>query len=552
MKKKKLLVLPIVVLLMVALLLSACTNNGSNNVNENEQISNNASSTVTEGNDNGEQAEQIELPLEKSVTLTMVAQKAAQVKKDYNEMSFFAEMEENTNVNVDWEYLSTETALEKMNLMFATNDMPDAFFGPGTLELVDIATSQSQLLPLNDLIDKHAPNIKKMLDENPKMKDRITMSDGNIYTVPVIKDDKRNMVPDTIFINQKWLDELDLDMPTTIEEFEEVLRAFKGKDLNQNGKADEIPMSFVARNHISGINSLAAAFGKTLPSMNNHFVHVEDGKPYFAPALEENKAFYVWLNELFQDGLIDPEVFTHNGATYHAKLKSEDSLYGVFAAWSETSAFGTKEEKKAEYVQLLPLEGPEGETGWNIQDSYIVPQAFGITRVNEHPEVTMAWVDRFFTPDLSLGSHLGTVGTVLTKKDGKYEFAPNPEGLSAPDFRYDNAPGAYGLFYIPTDVMDQVVWDDHYNEKMEYVNKLWPVVPEEYFSPSIMLGAEEADREKVEQWNTDVIVPNAYYDQSFAKIVTSKNPEKDWKEMVDNLQGYGMEEVMAIYEKYMK
>ena len=78
----------------------------------------------------------------------------------------------------------------------------------------------------------------------------ITAPDGHIYSFPWIEElgagkESIHSVNDFPWINVEWLNKLGLKMPTTTEELKQVLIAFKTKDPNGNGKADEIPMSFI-------------------------------------------------------------------------------------------------------------------------------------------------------------------------------------------------------------------------------------------------------------------------------------------------------------------
>lgn len=106
------------------------------------------------------------------------------------------------------------------------------------------------IIPLNDLIDKHMPNLKALFDKRPDIKAIVTAPDGNIYSLPAGEElgtgqEDIGSNPDFLYINQDWLKKLGLNMPTTLQEYHDVLLAFKTKDPNGNGKADEIPLSFV-------------------------------------------------------------------------------------------------------------------------------------------------------------------------------------------------------------------------------------------------------------------------------------------------------------------
>ncbi|MFP3340659.1 sugar ABC transporter substrate-binding protein, partial [Micrococcus sp. SIMBA_131] len=68
---------------------------------------------------------------------------------------------------------------------------------------------------------------------------------GHIYTLPRAEEAGHGAVPNFMSINKTWLDELGLEMPTTLEKYHDVLIAFKEKDPNGNGKQDEVPLSFM-------------------------------------------------------------------------------------------------------------------------------------------------------------------------------------------------------------------------------------------------------------------------------------------------------------------
>ncbi len=91
---------------------------------------------------------------------------STQKNKNFKELEFFQKLEEETNVIVNWNMSSDDGLNEKKSLLFASNSLPDAFYGQGILTDVDIIkyASQDMLIPLNDLIDEYAPNLKAVLD----------------------------------------------------------------------------------------------------------------------------------------------------------------------------------------------------------------------------------------------------------------------------------------------------------------------------------------------------------------------------------------------------
>lgn len=179
------------------------------------------------------------------VELTFLYVKGANMA-DFEENAMFQQMEKDTNVKINWQYAGDADWSEQKSLLLASGDLPDVFFGSNSLKDMDIATNLELFIPLEDYVEKYCPNIQAAWEAEPTMEKMVTNPDGHIYTLP----GKKPLRPkgcDTPFINQKWLDNLGLEMPTTVDEWYEVLKAFKEKDPNGNGVADEIPLTAAPR-----------------------------------------------------------------------------------------------------------------------------------------------------------------------------------------------------------------------------------------------------------------------------------------------------------------
>lgn len=101
---------------------------------------------------------------------------------------------------------------------------------------------KTQLVPIGDYLGKYAPHQAKVYNAFPELKTMLQQSDGKIYTYMTNTQTSRNdSTSGVLFINKTWLDKLGLPVPATMDEYYEALKAFKKKDPNGNGKADEIP-----------------------------------------------------------------------------------------------------------------------------------------------------------------------------------------------------------------------------------------------------------------------------------------------------------------------
>lgn len=257
------------------------------------------------------------------VTLNFITQSSPLAPTDPNEKLINKRLEEKTNVHINWKNFTKDVFVEKRNLAVASGDLPDAIFNAdySDYELLKLA-KDGAIVPLNDLIENNMPNFKKVLEEAPEYKSMITAPDGNIYAFPWIEElgsskERIQAVDSMPWINVEWLKKLGLDMPKTTEELKEVLIAFKTKDPNGNGKADEIPLSFINKPGAEDLAFLFASFG--LGENPDHAVVSNDGKVIFTAAQEDYKEAVSFINELYKEGLIDIEAYTQDWSTYLAK-----------------------------------------------------------------------------------------------------------------------------------------------------------------------------------------------------------------------------------------
>ena len=167
---------------------------------------------------------------------------------DITKHSIFKEISEKTNINFDFIVAPQEGAKDKLNMLLASGDYPEIIIGSffTNADLVKYGTGENILIPLNDLIEENCVNLKARWEENPQFKDMMTTPDGNIYGIPSLDSGGlgHGAVNYKVWMNNKWLENVGMEVPETTEEFRAVLEAFKEQDANGNGDPnDEIPFS---------------------------------------------------------------------------------------------------------------------------------------------------------------------------------------------------------------------------------------------------------------------------------------------------------------------
>ena len=339
---------------------------------------------------------------------------------DWATNDFITWMYERTNVAVDFETVSSEGKTEKLNIILAAGEVPDAILGCKLTDdqIMRYAMDEGLFLPLNDLIEEHCVHLKKMFDEYPASKKKATMTDGVIYSLPEINDCFHTYMPQRMWINQVWLDNLGLKVPTTTDELYDVLVAFRDNDANGNGDPnDEIPLSGAMTGWWSQADTnIMNAFCYYPINLiqyenNNNGLFVEDGvvtHSFDNPAFKEGLAF---LNKLYSEGLLYSATFNQTLEQLTQLAENPDAnLLGC--ATSGYVMFATMGgERYGEYSEVLPLTGPNGYNN-SIADPYVpfYNGDFSISVDCKYPEVAIKWADLCYDEEATLRSYFGPRG----------------------------------------------------------------------------------------------------------------------------------------------
>ena len=292
--------------------------------------------------------------------------------------------EEETNVRIEWNEIPMSAWSEKTNIMFSTQSMPDAVVGG-----INSSRNYEQLAVLDELIANYAPNIQQLFKERPDYTRTLRAPDGKIHCLPTGDEEVGNMYDAKLWINGAWLETLGLEIPTTTDEFEAVLLAFKEKDPNGNNKADEIPFTFrEVWGWANGIENLFGSFGVI---ENSSHVFVRDGQVTFSPAEDGYFKALQWFHKLYSQGLIESTAFTMSAEQYAARGAAGD-IIGAHIGYNGGDGGVDNGPDGDRFKSVAPLKGPDGTqmVGFN---HYIREEGFAINRNLEDPEVLLRYYD---------------------------------------------------------------------------------------------------------------------------------------------------------------
>lgn len=477
------------------------------------------------------------------IELTVFASKPSTIE-DLDTNLFTKELEELTNVHLKWQTCTSDGLKEKRNVLFASGNYPDVLLNADITKAEQMLYGeQGVLIPLNDLIDNYSVEFKRLLDEIDWLRPAITAPDGNIYALPQINECYHCTLGQKLWINQTWLDKLNLKMPATTEEFENVLRAFKEGDPNGNGKADEIPMSAAITGWNTGLeDALLNAFIYNDGQEDSYRVQMKDGKVEFVPSQEKYKEGLAWIAGLYEEGLIDQAAFTQPADQYKQMGMSTDAVIGVGAGGAPIAFTQMGSERMGEYAALPPLTGPDGTCYTAYNPIGLTQGAFAITNANKHPIESIKWIDYLFSEAGTRRANEGREGEEWTvPADGvlgingqqaKWQRAKSLDDVQNVVWQ-GMAIGAVTENYRLSEVAGKIGTTEGFESFMyqETKNKYEGHQPKE-FLPDIYILQENLD--EMAQLKGPLI---DYVEQSAAKFITgAMDIDKDWDSYVDGLK----------------
>lgn len=344
----------------------------------------------------------------RGITLDMMALNHASISADWASNEFFKRMESLTGVKFNFEKVyDAATYTEKFPLAFVdVASMPDVFYKaqiPRDSEAKFGA--QGLLIPLENLIENYAPNLKKIMEETPNVKRVITAADGHVYSLPTVHYKGDRYTADGVFwINKKWCDRLQIDVSeiTTIEKLNDVLTRFKNEDANGNGVTDDEKPMYLAGAY--EVTHLFAAFGMNLLTWN---AYVDNGTVKLGAMQENFKPMLKYLNEMYKEGLINNNYVTLPKNTVWAEGRSGDTIGVFFDATADLVAG----DRARDFVALPPLNSSVYTGTPFMSGRYAVdPGAFAISANCEYPELAMRWIDTVYDVEYSRWDTVGQEG----------------------------------------------------------------------------------------------------------------------------------------------
>ncbi|MCL2831559.1 MAG: hypothetical protein FWD78_00175 [Treponema sp.] len=319
----------------------------------------------------------------------------------------------------------------KLSLMAASNDMPETIWAPWlTREQILQYGSEGIFIPLNKYFSdaSKTPYFNQIPQEDRKAILRDTASaDGNVYSFARQNPYIPNQLQFRLFVNQVWLAKLGLEVPKTTDDLRNVLIAFRDNDPNGNGLKDEIGV----------YGRFEAGSDDPISTLINSFVFYHRGNPLSLDASGNNviapftqpafRQALQYLNDLFNEGLLDPAVFTVDPQTERAVLNANPMVVGMttFAVMARFPDALNNPNYLAFLPIIAPLSSPVSP-GYSPYMDNVPLQISYITNKAKNVDLAVKVMDSFYEPTLTLISLWGEENVDWTRDPARLKGISNP------------------------------------------------------------------------------------------------------------------------------
>lgn len=459
---------------------------------------------------------------------------------NYGETKIAKEMEKRTGIEIEYIHPPTGQSAEKFNIMMAQPNLPDIIEAswtgyPGGM---GNAITQGKVVDISQHLDK-APNFKKYLDENPDVAKLIKTDDGKIIGFPFIRGDRSLLTSAGLMLRKDWLDELNLEVPETIDEWETVLRAFKEK------KGAEAPLTFVLNSFLQ-FGPFVGAYGV------NAKTYVKDGKVTYGPAEPQFKEFLALMNKWYNEGLIDKAIATQDENGVTANILNGDSGAVINSVGSGMGGYLSAATEEgydlvaAPYPVLVKGQTPEfGQASLPVSGLFAA-----ISTSCKDLDLALKYLDYGYSEEGSLLFNFGIEGESYEMKDGYPTYTEiitnNNEGLTMAEAM---AP------YMRSFESGPFIQDKRYMEQ-------YAVLPQQKNAIEIWRETNELEHElpliypeetsELAKMQTAV---KTYYQEMLAKFIMGIEPIENFDKYVAELNSRGLQQILklqqAAYEKYL-
>lgn len=360
----------------------------------------------------------------------MNANPAATYMKSFGDMLAIKEVEKKFDVRFEYRYALDDTDLvNQVNLAIASGKYPDVFEDGNWDSIaggIEKAYADGVIIKLNDLIDRYMPNLKALMDKDPRYRREMMNDKGEILGIKRYEPGFKDRPYEGFQIRQDWLNKLGLKKPETIKDLYNTLKAFKGKPLGANGRVVKYP--FIGSKNGLNIKDLSVAWG-VLPNPYNirdaFQFDPKTGKVVYGKVLPAYRDFLTEMIKWRDEGLFDPSQLITDDTIFESQAVNGEGgvWYHRISRYLLWQAKGVALDPKYNLSGLKNPIGPAGKPyGVYNFDVVTQPRMTAISSKNKNVEKTLRIIDYYFSPEGSNLLNWGVEGVSYKTEKGQRKF----------------------------------------------------------------------------------------------------------------------------------
>ena len=342
------------------------------------------------------------------VTLSVFTGASAGVAADNPLVAWIAE---EMNIDINWTVESQDGVADKLMIKLVSDDLDDITRLERPASDLSNAfgyANDGYFYPISDLFDEYGDTISDWAADEPDVFNTIRAKDGKIYGIPFRPISYDDGYWSRLIIEQSWLDNLGLDMPTTIDEYFDVLVAFRDNDAQNNGDPnDELPLSACTRQTMTIPHS--PFWGPFLD--HKEWLQLQDGKVSLAATKSEFRDALRFMNRMWEEDLVYSESFSQDRSTqWQINEAGDDLIIGSTVGQHVNFLVSWGSDKWKTYSYAPPLKGPGGINTYFGAPAHAATLSTIISAKTEYPATAFRFLDWISGEDAHLKRYYGLEG----------------------------------------------------------------------------------------------------------------------------------------------